>query len=222
MIAAMADESARPSHPSEAAPESGSPSESASDPEKTVRHIDARSLRGLAHPLRMRMLELLNLDGPATSTGLAERLGENTGTVSWHLRQLAEHGFIEEVVGRGTKRERWWQAVKERRTLDTTQFRYDPDTRGALSVYMHELIQQTFSRVADYLADDWEGPWQGIGTVVDRSDLRLTPAQLSVLNAELMSVIDRHTPAPDAERGEDALPVIVQLQSFPRKERGGA
>ncbi|MCZ4124216.1 ArsR/SmtB family transcription factor [Streptomyces sp. H39-S7] len=207
----MADESARPSHPS------------APDPEKPVRHIDARSLRGLAHPLRMRMLELLNLDGPATSTGLAERLGENTGTVSWHLRQLAEHGFIEEVVGRGTKRERWWQAVKERRTLDTTEFRYDPDTRGALSVYMHELIQQTFSRVANYLADDWQGgPWQGVGTLSDRTDLRMTPAQLDALSAELLAVIDRHAPDPDAEPGEDALPVIIQLQSFPRRERGGA
>src|SRR4051794_16627993 len=131
-MAAMADDPERPSQPSE--------------PGAPVRHIDARSLRGLAHPLRMRMLELLKLDGPATSTRLAERLGENTGTVSWHLRQLAEHGFIEEVVGRGTRRERWWQAVTERRTLNSTEFRHDPDTRGALSVYLHELVQQTFSR----------------------------------------------------------------------------
>ncbi|MDF9811434.1 helix-turn-helix domain-containing protein [Streptomyces sp. SPB162] len=204
----MADDPERSSH--------------ASAPGTPVRHIDARSLRGLAHPLRMRMLELLKLDGPATSTRLAERLGENTGTVSWHLRQLAEHGFIEEVTGRGTKRERWWQAVRERRTLDSTEFRYDPDTRGALSVYMHELVQQTFSRVVDYLADDWQGPWQGVGTLSDRTDLRMTPAQLEALAAELLAVIDRHAPDPDAEPGEDALPVIIQLQSFPRKECDGA
>lgn len=204
----MAADSERPSHPS--------------DPGEPVRHIDARSLRGLAHPLRMRMLELLKLDGPATSTRLAERLGENTGTVSWHLRQLAEHGFIEEVADRGTKRERWWQAVRERRTLNSTEFRHDPDTRGALSVYMHELVQQTFGRVADYLADDWQGPWQGVGTLSDRTDLRMTPAQLEALSVELLAVIDRHAPAPDAEPGADALPVIIQLQLFPRKERDGA
>ncbi|MDJ0346880.1 winged helix-turn-helix domain-containing protein [Streptomyces sp. H10-C2] len=210
----MPDELARPPQPSEAA--------ESTEPEKPTRHIDARSLRGLAHPLRMRILEFLNLDGPATSTRLAERLGENTGTVSWHLRQLAEHGFIEEEVGRGTKRERWWRAVKERRTLNSTEFRYDPDTRGALSVYIHELVQQTFGRVADYLADEWDGAWQGIGTLADRTDLRMTPAQLHALNTELLAVIDRHTPAPGAEPGADALPVIVQIQSFPRKERGGA
>lgn len=191
-----------------------------SEPDKSIRRMDARSLRGLAHPLRMRILELLSLDGSATSTGLAERLGENTGTVSWHLRQLAEHGFIEEELGRGTKRERWWRAVKERRTLNSVEFRYDPDTRGALSVYTHELVQHTFGRVVDYLSDDWDDTWLGVGTLSDRTDLRMTPAQLDALTTELLAVIDRHAQAPDAERGPDALPVIVQVQAFPRKERG--
>ncbi|MFC4948534.1 helix-turn-helix domain-containing protein [Pseudonocardia sp. GCM10023141] len=75
--------------------------------------------------------ELLTLDGPATATALSTRLGENTGTVSWHLRHLAQHGFIEEETGRGTKRERWWRAVEDAKVLETANFRDDPDTRGA-------------------------------------------------------------------------------------------
>ncbi|MGA5703853.1 ArsR/SmtB family transcription factor [Peterkaempfera bronchialis] len=191
-------------------------------PGKPVRRIDARSLRGLAHPLRMSILELLSLDGPATATGLSERLDEKTGTISWHLRHLAEHGFIEEETGRGTKRERWWRVVKSKRVLNTDEFRDAPEARGALSVYMHELVQQYYSRVVDYLNDDWAEEWRGVGTLSDWSDLRLTPAQLGALNQELMAVIERHTPAPDAEPAPDALPVIVQLQSFPRKPRGGS
>ena len=69
--------------------------------------LDARSLRGLAHPLRVRMLWMLETDGPATATILADRLGERTGTTSWHLRELASCGFVEEVSDRGNKRERW-------------------------------------------------------------------------------------------------------------------
>lgn len=191
-------------------------------PAKPTRRLDARSLRGLAHPLRMNLLELLSLDGPATATGLAERLGENTGTVSWHLRHLAEHGFIEEETGRGTKRERWWRRADAANELNTADFRDDPGTRGALSVYLHELLQQYFSRVATYIAEDWDDRWRSAGTLSDRSDLRMTPEQLKALNTELMAVIARHTPAPDDEPAPDALPVVVQLQSFPRKQRGDA
>ncbi|MFJ5102673.1 ArsR/SmtB family transcription factor [Streptomyces sp. NPDC088554] len=184
-----------------------------------VRRLDAHSLRGLAHPLRMRILELLRLDGPATSTGLAERLGQNTGTVSWHLRQLAEHGFIEEETGRGTRRERWWRAAGARNELNTRDFRDNPDTRGAVAVFTHEVVTQQFHRVMDYVNDDWGDEWRAAGTISDWSELRLTPSQLEALNQELMEVIARHTPAPDAGSDAGALPVVVQLQSFPRHER---
>lgn len=191
-------------------------------PTKPRRRLDSRSLRGLAHPLRMSILELLTMDGPATATGLAARLDENTGTVSWHLRHLAQHGFIEEEVGRGTKRERWWRVVDEPKILSTADFRDDPDARGALSVYMHELVQQYFNRVVTYLNEDWDDDWQRAGTISDWRDLRMTPAQLKTLNAELMAVIARHTLPQDAEPAPGALPIIVQIQSFPRGRRGGA
>ncbi|MEU9113937.1 helix-turn-helix domain-containing protein [Streptomyces sp. NPDC048483] len=189
--------------------------------------MDARSLRGIAHPLRMRILELLRLDGPDTATGLGRRLGENTGTVSWHLRHLADHGFIEEETGRGTRRERWWRAVRVSHNLNTTEFREDPDARGALSVYVHEIVQQHFNRVIGYLTEDWDADWRNAGTLTQVHDLRLAPDQLAALNAELMTVIDRHREsaqvsrqAPDADAGTtDARPVIIQLQSFPRRDR---
>lgn len=167
----------------------------------------------------MQIFELLNLDGPSTATRLAERLGENTGTVSWHLRHLAEHGFIEEETGRGTKRERWWRRVPVANRLDTSDFRDDADTRGALSLYLHELVQQYFNRVTSYLGEEWENEWRDVGTVSDWSHLRLTAAQLQSLNEEFAAVIARHTPAPDAEPDPDALPIVVQIQSFPRRSR---
>ncbi|MEE4423002.1 helix-turn-helix domain-containing protein [Streptomyces bugieae] len=209
-----------------------------------VRRLDARSLRGLAHPLRMRILDLLTLDGPDTATGVARRLGENTGTVSWHLRHLADHGFIEEETGRGTKRERWWRAVRVSRHLDTVEFRDDPDTRGALSVYLHEIVQRDFHQVVTYLTEDWEPEWRNAGTLARWPDLRLTADQLAALNAELAAVVERHRAAAlDAKANADGKgkeegegegegagnvvdgaperPVLVQVQSFPRKERDG-
>ncbi|MGW7492440.1 helix-turn-helix domain-containing protein [Streptomyces sp. NPDC054786] len=202
----------RHQHPSRPTPSAAPP----------TRRMDARSLRGVAHPLRMRILELLRLDGPDTATGLGRRLGENTGTVSWHLRHLADHSFIEEETGRGTKRERWWRAAHVTHRLDTAEFRDDPDTRGALSLYVHEIVQQHFNRVVTYLTEDWEREWRDAGTLTQWHDLRLTHEQLAALNEELAEVVARHRDAAQSGSGGAAAeeqPVVVQLQSFPRKER---
>lgn len=69
--------------------------------------------RALDHPVRQRILRYLAEHGQANSTTLAESLSESTGTTSYHLRQLAEHGVIEEVAERSTGRQRWWRAIPQ-------------------------------------------------------------------------------------------------------------
>lgn len=188
--------------------------------ERPKRMIDARSLRGLAHPLRMRLLQLLRLDGPATATGLAARVGENTGTTSWHLRQLAEHGFITEDPERGTRRERWWRAVPESTVLKGAEFLDDPDTRGPLHVVMHEYLNHSFGLAAAFLgeADQWAAEWLSASTLSDWDDLRLSPQRLRELNDELIALVDRYRDSSDPDH-QDSESVIVQLQSFPRRRR---
>ena len=75
------------------------------------REVDASSLRGLAHPLRVQICDRLGMYGPATATQLAEMLGESSGATSYHLRQLEKYGFVEEDTTRGSGRERFWRRV---------------------------------------------------------------------------------------------------------------
>ncbi|WP_345374267.1 ArsR/SmtB family transcription factor [Frondihabitans cladoniiphilus] len=75
------------------------------------RSLDASALRALAHPLRIEIYETLGRVGSATASGLAEQLGESSGSTSYHLRQLERHQLVREVEGKGTGRERWWQVV---------------------------------------------------------------------------------------------------------------
>jgi DNA-binding transcriptional ArsR family regulator len=79
---------------------------------------DPHALRALAHPLRLRLLEELAIAGPLTATELAERVGESPANCSWHLRQLARFGYIDEAPG-GTGRQRPWQVVLEVRSWGT-------------------------------------------------------------------------------------------------------
>ena len=57
---------------------------------------DPRALRALAHPIRIRLLEVLGLAGPLTATQAGERIGETPTMCSFHLRQLAKWLFRNE------------------------------------------------------------------------------------------------------------------------------
>lgn len=60
---------------------------------------DVRTLRALAHPVRIALIEALIIDGPMTATEAGERIGETPTTCSFHLRQLAKYGLVEEAGG---------------------------------------------------------------------------------------------------------------------------
>ena len=76
------------------------------------RITDPEALKVLAHPLRMALLGALVTEGPMTASQAAALLEESPSNCSWHLRKLAEHGFVREARG-GTGRNRPWQAVSE-------------------------------------------------------------------------------------------------------------
>src|SRR5215207_258866 len=61
---------------------------------------DVGALKALAHTRRQAILQQLYRKGPATSTGLARDLGWNTGATSYHLREIARYGFVEELPER--------------------------------------------------------------------------------------------------------------------------
>src|SRR6476469_11269065 len=93
-----------------------------------------QALRALSHPTRLRLLGLLRTDGPATATTLATRLGINTGQTSYHLRQLAQHGFVEDDAERGNGRDRWWKAAHQ--STVTGALPDKPEDQAAMDAHM--------------------------------------------------------------------------------------
>ena len=63
------------------------------------RLTDPRALRAMAHPIRLELVGLLRTHGPLTATKAAALLGESSGSTSFHLRQLAKYGLVEEAGG---------------------------------------------------------------------------------------------------------------------------
>ena len=71
---------------------------------------DPKALRALAHPVRLALVGQLRVHGQLTATQAAELLGESSASCSFHLRQLAKYGLVEEAGG-GQGRERPWRAT---------------------------------------------------------------------------------------------------------------
>jgi DNA-binding transcriptional ArsR family regulator len=107
---------------------------------------EAGPMRALAHPVRLRILGMLRVDGPATVGMLAERTGEAAGSVSYHVSTLAKHGFVEPAPQLARdRRERWWRAAHEVTSWRTEEFLDDPE-RHAASDAMRRAVLEAYHR----------------------------------------------------------------------------
>jgi len=177
--------------------------------------LSAELLRGIAHPLRVRLLNLLRDDGPSTATRLAEKVGQSSGATSYHLRQLAAYGFVEEDPERAAGRERWWRAVHRSTALDADHIRESP---AEAETYMRAVAAEYAARVDRWLGElhQLTADWDDAATLSDYK-LRLTPQEGTSLLTDLESVVRRYRrdEPDDPAVADGAARVVVQLAVMP-------
>ncbi|MEV7626672.1 helix-turn-helix domain-containing protein [Actinoplanes sp. NPDC089786] len=155
--------------------------------------LNSRQIRTLAHPLRSRLVGELRLNGPATATRLAERFATNTGATSYHLRQLAEVGLVEETDEGTRGRERWWRAAHDVTSWERDDFAGDPDALAAadwlVSSYARNVADRidTWTRGVDGEPVEWREAAQFNDYI-----LRLDPDDLTAMLGELDEVIAKY------------------------------
>lgn len=169
-------------------------------------------MRALAHPLRLRLLELVAQEGSLTSTRASELAGESTGSCSFHLRQLAKYGFLEPGEG-GRGRERPWRLAD----VDTTwsPLPHDLDAAAAADALSSELLGSALDALARYhrLRHSFPPDWREAG-LISTSLLFLTAEELAQIEQEIVAIVRRYVERlqdPD-RRPSGARP--VRLVSF--------
>jgi len=183
---------------------------------------DAMALRALAHPQRLKMLGLLRLEGPATATSLAERLGLNSGATSYHLRQLARHGFIEDDSERGNARERWWRAAHESTSIPPAAG--DDDSADARMAFAQAALGWQIAQIQRAVETQPElmPEWQDASTMSDYP-IPLPAMDAAALVVQLNSVLlEAMASAPRLgdDYPEGVQPVTFILHAFPRQSEG--
>ncbi|MEB7505447.1 helix-turn-helix domain-containing protein [Arthrobacter koreensis] len=183
--------------------------------------LDITRLKALAHPIRIALLESLSRHGAQTACGVADRLGESSGSTSYHLRQLAKHGFVREVEGKGTARERWWERVPEA-IQTSSQMAKSPATRDATRILAksvkdgHSKALIEFINNSDSLPDEWAET-----SILMGATLHLTLEEAQEVSRQASAHLDKLlSPYRGRADVDGTRPVELHLNYFPLIDPG--
>ncbi len=173
---------------------------------------DPKAMRALAHPVRLALLEALTEAGTLTATEAGEKVGESPANASFHLRQLAKYGFVEEAEG-GTGRKRPWRL--RHLGMSFTDVHEDQETAGAARALDRVLRDRYFARARQAFEDRHAQPerWRAV-TGMNQMSLYLTPEELKQLDDEILELLfhrfaDRRAPNPEHPEGAERVEVLT-------------
>jgi hypothetical protein len=179
---------------------------------------DPLTMRAIAHPTRLALLEALALHQPLTATEAteaAEAIGETPTNCSFHLRMLAKYGFVEEA-GEAPGRRRPWR-------LTQIGFTHGGMADDAESAHASEaparlLWDHWLDRIETIKArkSRFEASWAQVTSGTENL-VYVTPDEAEQLIADTRVLLDRYR-----DRLEDpglrpagSLPVEAVLFTFP-------
>ncbi|MEE1782541.1 helix-turn-helix domain-containing protein [Streptomyces sp. SP17BM10] len=157
------------------------------------------------HAVRTALLELLAGRGTVTSTEAAGLLGYSSGLCSFHLRQLARYGLVEEAPATDG-RARPWRLPREKPQHGDAEEEFGELARG--------LEDESYRR---WLAHRGEAPAEWQHDDAFSAVVYLTPAELTAVGEAVRQVLARfrgreHDPA---ARPAGARPVAAVARLFP-------
>jgi len=162
-------------------------------PAPTTRVTSSKVLAAMAHPARRRLLDVLAVDDAATVSAMAVRTGLAVGSVSHHLRVLAEAGLVEEAPDRAKdRREHWWRAATSGLSWSTRDFEGDATAEVVAAAASTLNLEHHVDKVRAWQSAPAElrERWSDAAFATD-SWLLLTPDELAELSVELNDVLRR-------------------------------
>ncbi|MFI7443745.1 helix-turn-helix domain-containing protein [Nonomuraea indica] len=176
---------------------------------------DPRVLKVVAHPLRVRLLGLLRSDGPATASELGRAVGESSGSTSYHLRELAKYGFIEEDPDRRDGRKRRWRARHRYTSWDNRRMHATPEGREAVAIMQARQVEVLVQAMRSFDETGWPAEWLTVAGISD--DMVPLPVEgLRELSARMGELV--HEVAARYAGRPDAVLVQVWRAAYPREQ----
>ncbi|MGW1185571.1 ArsR/SmtB family transcription factor [Streptomyces drozdowiczii] len=183
---------------------------------------DPQTMRALAHPVRLAILERLGRDGPATATELAPDVGATPSVTSWHLRHLATFGLVRDSAPGPDRRSRRWEAAARGFRFDAPQDPADGEGHSAA----RELSRQMFLRTAD-LPARWaaevepglEPEWRAAAGMA-HTRITVSADELAAIEDAIEQVLAPYVTRDTADRPEGSRGVALLRYALPEGENG--
>jgi len=180
---------------------------------------DVGELKALAHPLRQELLTRLQRYGPATSADLAAEFTADRGATSYHLRQLARFGFVEEDTARSSGRRKYWRARP--RDVRLPHRPADPETAAAADAVGRQWMTGAHRDLTAYLSDrDAFGDFAA-AAMHSFGGTTLTPEELARFGEEYIAFLSRWQRDPE-QAPPGSRHVSVVFHAFPTPVPGSA
>jgi len=180
----------------------------------SIKLTDPETMRALAHPARIAMWQHLLLEGPATATECAPVAALSPSACSYHLRQLARYGFVEQDrAAAANGRERPWRAVVSSTTIENLD---DPVAEMAARLLDSSLDQHWREARRRYLAreEDYPADWRRAAGA-DQTVLYATADELRRLREQIRELYVPLIRLSGQERPAGAQPVQGVIEFAP-------
>jgi DNA-binding transcriptional ArsR family regulator len=181
-----------------------------------VRITDPKVMRALAHPARIAIVEHLNSTGAVvTATEAAALVELSPSAISYHLRELAKYGLVEQAPSRGDGRERVWRGTGTGLRIDADQG--DPESASARAALVDVFLERDMDRARQFIARAPGEPeqWRDHSTLSSHQ-LLLTADEFRELNEQVIALVEPYRARrrqADPPRG--ARRVQVTYMAFP-------
>lgn len=187
----------------------------------SIRDVD--QLKAFAHPLRVRLYYQISLAGAGTVTSLANRVGEAVPLVSYHLRQLANHGFIEAApeLARNQK-ERWWRLSAQRLRWSDSDFLTQPGGVEITDKLKESIVKLQFEQIQSYerIRHQLSAAWID-AAFSDDCVITMSADDLAEMYRDLRDVVDRYRLRKEPIAADSHKRVMVIMHAFPCSSEGG-
>ena len=152
---------------------------------------DPRVLRGIAHPVRNRILSELYATGPMRAADVAAALGVPANQASFHLRQLAKYHLVEEAPEEARDgRDRVWKAAIDNGvSFNFKEVEAEPGGRAVGNVLRRDITERAHHTIEAALNRD-DNSSNDIHIMFSDSALRLTKDEAIELSDDLLNLFD--------------------------------